>query len=136
MNPDAMMLARQRTNMGALMLTVLGVLLLAHNAIPSDLHESPLHAALVLGSIAAAFATIYAFGLGGRRWARIAAIFFASMAGVVLFAAWPWHWFTGWGFGLPLWPVLLILVGLWVVRRDHVRDAEVSSAGRGGAARV
>jgi hypothetical protein len=119
MNPDSMMLSRQRTNMGALMLIVLGVLLLAHNAMPIELHEGPLHAALVLGSIAAAFGTIYAFGYGGRRWARIPAIFFASAAGVVLFAAWPWHWFVGWGFGLPLWPVLLILLGLWVVRRDR-----------------
>ncbi len=125
MNPDSMLLARQRTNMGALMLTVLGVLLLAHNAIPSELHESRLHATLVLGSIAAAFGAIYGFGFGGRRWPRLAAIFFASMAGVVLVAAWPWHWFVGWGFGLPLWPVLLILLGLWVVRRDHLRDADV-----------
>jgi hypothetical protein len=118
MNPDGRMLSRQRTSMGALMLTVLGLLLLAHNALPSELHEGPLHAALVLGSIGAAFGTIYAFGYGGRRWARIPALFFASVAGVVLFAAWPWHWFVGWGFGLPLWPVLLIVLGLWVVRRD------------------
>jgi hypothetical protein len=118
MNPDGMLLSRQRTSMGALMLTVLGVLLLAHNSLPSELHEGPLHAALVLGSIAAAFGTVYAFGYGGRRWARRSAIFFASVAGVVLFAAWPWHWFVGWGFGLPLWPVLLIVLGLLVVRRE------------------
>ena len=123
MNPDGMTLSRQRTSMGALMLTVLGVLLLAHNALPTPLQEGPLHAALVLGSIAAAFGTIYAFGYGGRRWARTPAIFFACVAGVVLFAAWPWHWFVGWGFGLPLWPVLLIVVGLWVVRRDRRRFA-------------
>jgi hypothetical protein len=119
MNPDATMLSRQRTSMGALMLTVLGVFLLAHNAMPIELHEGPLHAALVLGSIAAAFGAIYAFGYGERRWARTPAIFFASVAGVVLFAAWPWHWFVGLGFGLPLWPVLLIVLGLWVVRRDR-----------------
>ncbi len=107
MDPDGTMPLRQRTSMGALMLTLLGVLL----------------AALVLGSIAAAFGTIYAFGYGGRRWARTPAIFFACVAGVVLFAAWPWHWFVGWGFGLPLWPVLLIVVGLWVVRRDRRRFA-------------
>ena len=118
-NPDDMMLSGQRTRIGALMLTVLGVLLLAHNAMPIELHQGPLHAALVLGSIAAAFGTIYAFGYGGRRWARLPAIFFASVAGVVLLAAWPWHWLFGWGFGLPLWPVLLIVLGLWVVRRDH-----------------
>src|SRR5258708_4013206 len=108
MNPDGTVLVRQRTSMGALMLTVLGVLLVAHNALPIEQHDSPLHAALVLGSIAAAFGAVYAFGYGGRRWARIPAIFFASVAGVVLFASWPWHWFDGWDFGLPLWPLLLI----------------------------
>ena len=118
MNPDGMLLSRQRTNTGALMLTVLGVLLLAHNALPIEVHEGPLHAALILGSIAAAFGAIYGFGYGRRRWARIPAIFFASVAGVVLLAAWPWHWFAGLGFGLPLWPVLLIALGLWVVRRE------------------
>jgi len=118
MNADGMMLSRQRTSTGALMLTVLGVLLLAHNALPVELHAGPLHASLVLGSIAAAFGAIYGFGYGGRRWARIPAIFFASVAGVVLLAAWPWHWLVGWGFGLPLWPVLLIVLGLWVVRGD------------------
>ncbi len=119
MNPDGMLLSRQRTGLGALMLTVLGLLLLAHNAMPIESHEGPLHAALVLGSIAAAFGAIYAFGYGGRQWARILAIFFASVAGVVLFATWPWHWFVGWGFGLPLWLVLLIALGVWVVRRDR-----------------
>src|SRR5438067_12203809 len=119
MNPDGMMLSRQRTSMGALMLMVLGVLLLAHNALPIALHEGPLHAALVLGSIAAAFGAIYAFGYGSRRWARIPAIFFASVAGIVLLTAWPWHWLAGWGFGLPLWPILLIGLGLWAIRRDR-----------------
>ena len=118
MNADGLMLSRQRTTMGALMLTVLGVLLLAHNAMPIERHEGPLHAALILGSIAAAFGAIYAFGSGGRRWARIPAVFFASVAGIALFAALPVHWFVGWGFGLPMWPVLLIMLGLWVVRRD------------------
>jgi len=98
------------------MLIVLGVFLLAHNALPTELHDSPLHAALILGSIAAFFGSIYALGGVGRRWARIPAIFFGSVAGVVLLAAWPWHWF---GFGLPFWPLLLITLGLWVMRRDR-----------------
>ena len=117
MNSDGTLLSRRGTNTGALMLTLLGVLLLAHNALPTEMHEGPLHAALVLGAIAAAFGAIYAFSYGSRRWARIPAIFFASVAGVVLLATWPWHWLSGWGFGLPLWPVLLIVLGLWVVRR-------------------
>ena len=100
------------------MLISLGALLLAHNALPIELQDSPLHAALILGSIAAFFGTIYAFGGLRRRWARIPAIFFASVAGVVLFTAWPWHWF-GFGFGMPFWPVLLIVLGLWVMRRDN-----------------
>ena len=118
MNPDGMMLSRQRPVLGALMLTVLGVLLLAHNAMPIEQHDGALHAALVLGSIAATFGAIYAFGYGGRRWARISAILFASVAGVVLFASWPWHWFVGLGFGLPFWPLVLIGLGLWIARRD------------------
>src|SRR5260370_575545 len=42
----------------------------------------------------------------------------ASVAGVVLFASWPWHWFVGLGFGLPFWPLVLIGLGLWIARRD------------------
>jgi len=108
----------RRASMGPLMLIGLGALLLAHNALPPGLHDSPLHTALVLGSIAAGFGAFYAFGDGGRRWARIPAIFFASVAAVVLFSSWPWHWF-GFGFGAPLWPVLLIVLGLAVMRRDR-----------------
>jgi hypothetical protein len=97
------------------MLIGLGVLLLGHNALPADLHDSPLHAVLILGSIAAFFGTIYAYG---RRWARIPAILFGTIAGVVLFSSWPWHWF-GFGLGIPFWPLLLIVFGLWVMRRDN-----------------
>jgi hypothetical protein len=113
------MLSRQRTSMAALMLTLLGALLLAHNLMPIELHEGPVHAGLILGSVAAAFGAIYAFGYGGRRWTRMPAILFASVFGVVVFAAWPWHWFVGWGFGVPLWPVLLIVLAVWAVRRDR-----------------
>ena len=103
--------------MGALLLMALGALLLVHNAMPIELHEGPFHAALVAGSIAAAFGALYAFGYGARNWARVPALFFASIAGVVLLAAWPWHWFFGWGFGVSLWPILLIVVGVWAIRR-------------------
>ena len=99
------------------MLIALGALLLAHNTLPPTMHDTPLHNALILGAIAAAFGTIWAFD-GGRRWARIPAIFFASVAGVVLFAAWPWHW-LGLGFGLPGWPLLLIVLGVLMVRRER-----------------
>ena len=102
-----------------MMLTVLGVLLLVHNAMPLELHDGPFHAALVIGSIAAAFGAIYAFGYGARNWARVPAILFASIAAVVLLAAWPWHWFFGWGFGISFWPLMLIALGAWLVRRDH-----------------
>lgn len=112
------MLARQSTGTGALWLTILGSLLLAHNLLPIQLHEGPLHAALVLGSIAAAFGTIYAFGYGKRRWARFPAIVFAGIAGVTLMAAWPWHWFVDAGPGVALWPLALVALGIWLVRRD------------------
>jgi hypothetical protein len=112
------MLSRQNTSMGAVWLTVLGALLLAHNLLPSELHESPLHAALMFGSVAAAFGAIYAFGYGRRRWARFPAVVFAGIAGLALLAAWPWHWFVGAGLGLPLWPLVLIALGVWLVKRD------------------
>jgi hypothetical protein len=115
---DDNMLPRQRTSVGALLLIALGALLLAHNALPPGLHHSPLHAALILGSLAAGFGALYAFDAVGRRWARLPAMFFGTVAAVALFAAWPWHWFA-FGFGAPFWALVLIVVGVWLMRRDR-----------------
>jgi hypothetical protein len=116
--PESKMLRWQGTGTGAFMLIALGALLLAHNLIPEPFHDSPLHAALILGSIGAGFGAIFAFGEGKRRWARVPAVFFGTLAAVAFFASWPWHWL---GFGLPFWPLLLILVGLLVMRRSDRR---------------
>jgi hypothetical protein len=115
-NAEDTLLPRVRASMGALMLIALGALLFAHNAMPSDMHDSPLHAGLILGSIAAGFGALYGFGDGGRRWARIPAIFFASVAAVALFGSWPWHWI---GLGTPLLPVAIIGVGAWLMVRER-----------------
>jgi len=119
------------------MLTVLGVLLLRTMPCRSSGTTGRCTPRWFWGSIAAAFGAIYAFGYGGRRWARIPAIFFATVAGVALFASLPWHWFVGWDFGLPLWPVLLIVLGAigWcgAIAAGHKPPAAPMRDGRGVA---
>jgi hypothetical protein len=99
------------------MLMALGVSLLGHNVLPAEHHDSPLHAALLLGAFAAGFGAVYAYAGAGRRFTRLAAIFFGTLAAVALFAAGPWTLWS-FGFGVPLWPLLLIGLGVWIVRRE------------------
>jgi hypothetical protein len=107
---------RQRTSLGALSLIGLGSMLLAHNALPAEQHDGAVHAALVLGSIAASFGALYALTEMGRRWAHIPAIFFGVVSGIAwLSGGTPWQLF-GFPLEMPVWPVLLILVGVWVMR--------------------
>ena len=116
MSLDDTALQRQRNSLGALMLIGLGGILLALNVIPTALHG-----ALILGCIALVFGAFYAFGLVGQRWARIPAFFFGSLAVALFFHMLFFH--SGEhdipGFGLPLWPLVLIIAGLWVMRRER-----------------
>ena len=114
-NADDYLRVRQRTSLGAFSLIGLGSLLLAHNALPAEQHDSAVHAALVLGSIAASFGALYALTDMGRRWAHIPALIFTALAALVLLSGGPWLW-VGWPMELPVWPVFLILAGVWVMR--------------------
>src|SRR4051794_14172021 len=98
------------------MLIGLGVFMLAHNVLPTSLHHGSVHAGLILAAIAAAFGALYAFGNVGRRFFKVAAVFFGAIAVVAWFASAPWQW-VGFSLGMPFWAVVVILGGLYLMRR-------------------
>jgi hypothetical protein len=122
MNADGTPRSLERSGLGALMLIALGSTLFAHNVLPAEQHEGPFHAALLLASFAAAFGALYAFTDVGRRWFRLGAIFLGTLAAVALFASGPWSMWNI-GFGMPLWPVGLIVLGLLIARRERLGAA-------------
>lgn len=113
---DDTALQRLRANPRAAILIGLGTVLLAINVVPDALH-----APLVLACIALVFGALYAFGVLRQRWVRIPAMFFGSLAVALFFHILFFH--TGshdfFGFGVPIWPVLLIVVGLLLMRRER-----------------
>jgi hypothetical protein len=109
--PDSNALSRQRTSTGAVLLIGLGALLLAHEYI-----SGPLHNPIMLGIVACFFGVLYNFGGARLRWAGVPALFFAVLAPFSAFSVEPWHLF---GFGVSLWPLLLVALGVWAIRRER-----------------
>jgi uncharacterized membrane protein len=117
MHVDDTLRQLQRTSVGALMFIGLGSSLLAHNVMPVEQHDSTLHTALLLAAFAFGLGAIAVFADTRRRFVRMAATFFGSIALVAFIASEPWQW--TFGFGVPLWPVLVIAVGLWLAHRER-----------------
>jgi hypothetical protein len=85
----------------------LGVLLVSTRILPGFVNGPVILASLSLG-----FGMIYAFGEPRHAWAKVPAIFFACISAFVFFVSGPWQ---------PLWPLLLVMLGGWILLRPDRR---------------
>jgi hypothetical protein len=103
---------RERTRLGAVALIGFGGAMLLHQIVPGYLHGS-----LTLATIALAFGALYALAGERFRWAKVPAILFSAISGLVFLTSLPGDPLHTW------WPLLLVAAGLWILRprRSWVR---------------
>jgi hypothetical protein len=82
----------------------------------SDQLPTGIHTAIHLAAFALGFGAIYALGSAGYRWAKKPALALSALAGLIFLFSLPGEPMRMW------WPILLVAVGAWIMRRDRRRQ--------------